>query len=183
MAADLEQLMKNAKVMHARLPESAKLTFQSRTSLESGLQCRAVMREHSMVIDEPAGLGGDDAGPNPVEALLSALAACRIITYRFHAARLGIPLDGVEVLMEGDLDLRGFLAEEDSLRPGFQEIRGQVKLTTSASPEQVEKLEAAVNRYCPVRDNLATPTPMKMTLTVSGKEGLGQAEAAATAKA
>jgi uncharacterized OsmC-like protein len=184
MAAELEQLMKDAKVMHVQAPESAKLTFQSRTSLESGLRCRAVMGAHSMVIDEPAGLGGGDAGPNPVEVLLSAFAACRIITYRFHAVRLGIPLDGVEVMMEGDLDVRGFLAEQEGIRPGFQEIRSHVKLSTSASPEQVEALEAAVNTYCPVRDNLATPTPMKVTLTVVGKEGLGKkAEALATAKA
>ncbi len=179
MAADLAQLVKNAQAMHARNPQSAKLTFQSRTSLESNLRSQAVMRDHHMVIDEPHDLGGDDTAPNPVELLLSALAACRIVTYRFHAARLGIPLDGVEVLLEGDLDLRGFLAEEDAVRPGFEEIRGQVKLTTSASPEQVQALEEAVNRYCPVRDNLARPTPMSVTLTVSGQEAPGTGTLAA----
>lgn len=177
MGIDLEQAVAGARTQYARHPESAKLTVQTRTALESGLRCRAVMRDHTVVIDEPEGLAGGDAGPNPVELLLSALAACRIITYRFHAARLGLPLDGVEVELEGDLDLRGFLAVDEHQRPGFQEIRGTVKLTTSATREQVEALEAAVDRYCPVRDNLSTPTPMRLKLTVSGQEAPGDAAA------
>ena len=34
-------------------------------------------------------LAGDGSAPSPVEALLAALAACQVITYRHWAARLG----------------------------------------------------------------------------------------------
>lgn len=118
-----------------------------------------------MVIDEPRELGGADGGPNPVELLLSALAACRIITYRFHAARLGIPLDDVTIDLEGDIDLRGFLAMADDVRPGFREIRGEVRVQSAATPEQLASLEDAVNRHCPILDIISIPTPVRLNVT------------------
>jgi hypothetical protein len=51
-----------------------------------------------------------DTGPNPVEAVLAALATCQEITYRAYATTLGIPLESVSVTLEGSLDLRGFFA-------------------------------------------------------------------------
>jgi OsmC-like protein len=52
-------------------------------------------------------LGGTDAGPNPVELVLAALATCQEITYRAYATALGIPLESVSVRLEGLLDLIG----------------------------------------------------------------------------
>jgi hypothetical protein len=38
----------------------------------------------------------------------------------YHAAVRGIKLDEVESKLEGDLDLRGFFAIADEVRPGYE---------------------------------------------------------------
>jgi len=109
---------------------------------------------------------GTDKGPNPVELVLAALGTCQEITYRAYAAALGIPLEGVRVELEGDLDLRGFFAVDESVRPGYQGVRGTVHLTSSAKPEVLEQLRQAVNAHCPVLDIIANPVPVKLDIAI-----------------
>jgi hypothetical protein len=70
-----------------------------------GLRSETKIRQFSLTIDEPPTLGGSDAGPNPVELVLAALATCQEITYRAYATALGIPLESVSVKLDGALDL------------------------------------------------------------------------------
>lgn len=63
--------------------------------------CTEVMADgHALVVDEPVGLGGTDAGPNPYDYLLAALGSCTAMTVRMHADRKGWPLESVRVLMK-----------------------------------------------------------------------------------
>lgn len=52
---------------------------------------------HHLVGDEPADLGGDDAGPSPHEFLLAGLGACTVMTLRMYAERKGIAVEGLKV--------------------------------------------------------------------------------------
>jgi hypothetical protein len=67
----------------------------------------------------------------------------------YHAAVRGIKLDEVESALEGDLDLRGFLAISDQVRPGYQEIRVNFKVKTDL--ENLETLKELM-RLSPVYD-------------------------------
>ena len=116
------------------------------------------------MVDEPPALGGTDAGPNPVELVLAALGTCQEITYRAYATALGIPLESVAVKLAGTIDLKGFFAVDDGVRPGYQRISGTVRLQSSASDEELEKLRAAVNAHCPVLDIIANPVPVELDL-------------------
>ena len=49
-------------------PSEATVTFQSNSTLIEGFNSRAVLRQHSIDVDEPKELGGTDRGPNPVRA-------------------------------------------------------------------------------------------------------------------
>lgn len=73
----------------------------------------------------------------------------------YHAAVRGIRLEKVESELEGDLDLRGFLAVSDEVRPGYQEIRVNFKVETN--PENVEILKELV-RLSPVYDVVSNGT-------------------------
>ena len=64
---------------------------------------------HQLTADEPAQLGGKDAGPAPYDLLLSSLGACTAITLRMYAKRKQWTVRSVLV------DLR-FEREKDSAR-------------------------------------------------------------------
>ncbi|MCA1719210.1 MAG: OsmC family protein, partial [Actinobacteria bacterium] len=66
----------------------------------NGLCTEVAANGYSMVVDEPAALGGTDAGPTPYDYLLSALGSCTAMTVRMHADRKGWPLQSVRVRMK-----------------------------------------------------------------------------------
>ena len=150
-------------------PQKARATFASRSRLGEGFRSEAALRDHRVTVDEPPELGGTDKGPNPVELVLAALGTCQEITYRAYAAALGIPLEGVRVELEGDLDLRGFFAVDETVRPGYQGVRGTVHLTSRAKPEVLEQLRQAVNAHCPVLDIIANPVPVTLDIAIERK--------------
>lgn len=144
----------------------ATVKFESRSGLLDGFHTEARIRDFELTVDEPEALGGTDKGPNPVELVLAALGTCQEITYRLYADALGIPLDGVSVAVEGDVDLRGFFAAKEGVRPGYRAIRATVTLDSPASEEELNRLKAVVDRHCPVLDILSNPVPVVTNIEV-----------------
>jgi putative redox protein len=99
-----------------------------------------------------------------VELVLAALATCQEITYRAYATALGIPLESVSVKLDGALDLRGFFAVDDKVRPGFTGVQGTVTLKSSGTKAQLAKLKQVVDAHCPVLDILRAPVPVQLDL-------------------
>ena len=124
-------------------------------------------RKHAIEVDEPKGIGGGDAAASPVEYALIALASCQAITYRMWATKLGIELDGLEIAVEGDLDLRGLFGLDDEVRPGFTAIRIDVT-PLGPEPERFRELADAVDAHCPVLDLITSPTPVERRLCGEG---------------
>jgi uncharacterized OsmC-like protein len=114
--------------------------------------------------DEPPLLLGTGKGPNPVEYLLTALAACVTTSLVYHAAAKGIVLKSVESRLEGDIDLRGFLGISKSVRKGFQSIRMYFKIDADVTEEQLEKLVQLGPTYSPVFDSVTKGVPVTVEL-------------------
>ena len=160
----LKEIIAQTQANLRERPDQAVAIFSADSRQVEGLRSETQIRQFSLVIDEPPSLGGTDAGPNPVELVLAALAACQEITYRAYATALGVPLDSVSVKLDGSLDLRGFFAVSDTARPGFSSVRGTVTLKSSASPEALAQLKQVVDAHCPVLDILRAPVPVELSL-------------------
>ena len=166
MSEALRQLIEETQSKFKAEPASAVQTFESQSALQEGLRSEVAVRAHKLVVDEPAQLGGGDAGPNPVELVLAALGTCQEITYRAYATALGIPLERVSVNLTGTIDLKGFFAVDDTVRPGYQKVTGTVRLESTATDEQLEMLRTAVNAHCPVLDIIRNPVPVALELDI-----------------
>ena len=140
-------------------------TFMSESRQVAGFRSQAQVRQFQLTVDEPEELGGSDTGPNPVELVLAALGTCQEITYRLYADAMGIPLRGVSVKVEGDLDPRGFFAVDGGkTRPGYRGVRATVTLDSSAPEADLKRLRETVDRHCPVLDIIRNPVPVDLTI-------------------
>ena len=167
MSNELRDLIIETQANFKADAQKAKATFESSSALQEGLRSVVSIRQHGLTVDEPKALGGADSGPNPVELILAALGSCQEITYRAFASVMGVPLDHVSVKMEGDIDLRDFFAVDESMRAGYEAIRGTVHIESSASEEQLKQLQAAVNGHCPVLDILTNPVPVDLKMEIT----------------
>jgi len=141
-------------------PENARAVFQAKSRLEDGFLTDVKVRNFSFKSDEPEGLGGTDRGPNPVEYILGALAACQEIVIKANAVALGIDVDEVTVEVEGNIDLNGFLNLTDA-RAGFENISYTSRIKTGEKdPEKLEKLKELTFTRCPVLDIIENPVPV-----------------------
>ncbi|MAG96094.1 MAG: OsmC family protein [Alphaproteobacteria bacterium] len=167
MSDALRKIIEETQANFRAEPANALATFESKSELQEGFHSEVGLRDHRLTVDEPAELGGTDKGPNPVELVLAALGTCQEITYRAYAAAMGIPLEGVSVTVEGDIDLRGFFAVADDVRPGYGAMRATVELTSSAGEEQLNQLRDMVNSHCPVLDIVSKPVPVSLELRIN----------------
>lgn len=144
--------------------DNATLTY--RVSGEGAGSVASVIRagKHEFIVDEPAALAGDDVAASPVEYALGALISCQIVVYRLYAQALGISVDDIRVDAEGDLDARKLFGIDESVRPGFTDVRLKVTLSGPESDDRYETLRRAVDEHCPVLDLFTNTTPVSVSL-------------------
>ncbi|MPW24466.1 OsmC family peroxiredoxin [Alkalibaculum sp. M08DMB] len=118
----------------------------------------------TMTIDEPKNLGGTNEGANPVEYLLGALSGCLNVVSHIVAKELGFELNGLEIELEGNLNPAKFMGKSDNERSGFKEITVNIKPDSNADKATLEKWIEIVESRCPVSDNIANYTPVKLVL-------------------
>jgi uncharacterized OsmC-like protein len=115
-------------------------------------------RRFFVTLDGPPGLGGVDAAPTAAESLVAALAGCLTSGIAANAALFDVPIDGIGIEMEADIDFRGLLGHDKSVRNGFSDIRYTVTIQSPASEAQVRRCKETIDRKSPVGDTLANPT-------------------------
>ena len=140
-------------------------TFQSKvTWAKEGVLSTANIRGKEVLVDEPANLGGTDKGPNPVEYILAALGGCINVLVVSFADQFDVQVKDVDIQVEGDLNPDGFLGKDPNVRPGYEEIRYQIKVDSPSPQENIDALLAHVEAYCPVKDTLQGTTLKNTTV-------------------
>lgn len=146
-------------------PQHAHTTWAATVEWKGGFRSEAKVRDFEPVrSDEPAGIGGTDTAPNPVEQLLSAFGNCLAVGYAANASAAGVEITSLRIELEGDLDLHTFLGLADNGHAGFKGINARVHLELDADPDQIEALHRKVIGTSPVGDTLAKAIPVEVTL-------------------
>jgi uncharacterized OsmC-like protein len=114
-------------------------------------------RRFWIMTDDPDVLGGVDSAPTPAETLVAALAGCLTSGIASNAALFDVPLDEIDIDMEADMDFRGLLGHDKSVRNGFSDIRYTVTIKSPAPEDKVRRCKETIDRKSPVRDTLANP--------------------------
>lgn len=110
---------------------------------------------HSLIADEPKSVpGGEGAGPNPYDLLLSALGACTSMTVKLVADRESIPLERISVTLRHE---RNHVEDmgHDAAGLRTEAIYRDISLTGPLSADQHARLMAVADK-CPVHRTLTS---------------------------
>ena len=118
-------------------------------------------KNFTIQIDEPPELLGTDTAANPQEFLLAAMNACILATYIATCSMQGIKLESLEIHTEGELDLRGYLGLDKSVKPGYDEVSYTVRIKGDGTQEQFDAIDEIVKATSPNYFNIANPITLK----------------------
>jgi uncharacterized OsmC-like protein len=151
-------LERNAKAVSLR-PGVGQGTAVTKVRLQPGLACEVTEGPWSLTVGMTDKSGGTNAGPNPGVFGRTAVGSCLALGYAMWAARLGVPIDALEVEIQADYDLRGELGVADDVHPGYTAMRYLVTVKSSAPEELVRRVLDTADRYSSWRDNIERPVP------------------------
>ena len=82
------------------------------------------------------------------------------------ATAMELPVERIEVAVDGDLDLRGTLGLAREVGAGFEALRLRFEVDApEASDEQLASLLEKTERYCTVAQTLMHPPPLDVKLS------------------
>ncbi len=120
---------------------------------EGGLRFAAQIRDHRIIVDQPAGVG-EDAGPMPLELIGASLGTCVALYVQQFCAARGLPYEGMRV----ELDQVG------AQNPGrIARFIVRVLMPAALPPQYAEMLER-VARSCPAHNTLVHGTDVAVEI-------------------
>ncbi len=166
---DLRTIQQPLKDGYREDPGSASITLTARGSETEGpTGCSVDLGRAIQAAEAHVGVGGPGTGACSGDLLLGALAACAQITCQMVATAMGITTERIEVVVEGDLDLRGTLGVDREAPVGFSAIRMRYEIDApGADRDQLASLQAKSERYCTVLQTLRE-APKIVTELVAG---------------
>jgi uncharacterized OsmC-like protein len=156
---DLRAVQKPLKERYREDPASSRITLVARgAQSETPIACSVDLGRTIYEAQAHPGVGGAGTAACSGDLLLGALAACAQLTCQMVATSMEIPVESVEVTVEGDLDLAGTLGTSREARVGFESIRLAFDIDApAASEEQLASLREKTERYCVVLQTLSNP--------------------------
>jgi uncharacterized OsmC-like protein len=128
-------------------------------------------KNHVLIADLPAAMGGEDRGPSPSVLLRAALSSCLAMGVRMWAARKQIAVERVVVRVETDVDARGQFGVSDAVAPGFESMRAQIHVVSDADPNVVAEIVNTSLRFSPLMDSLRQAQTVAVELSIDRSEG------------
>jgi len=128
--------------------------------ITDGFTIETKARNHTLYIDQPEEGGGKDKGPTPLEYLFFSLAGCIATIGKIMAKQRGIDMRGIDVKVEGNLDIDVLMGKSKDGRAGFRDVKVIAKIDADMTKEEKEKFLEEIDERCPISDNIINTTPV-----------------------
>ena len=162
----LRELQAPLKESYRTNPEAALITLKADGRLGEGITCRVETGRALVEAGLHPATGGTGLAACSGDMLLEALVACAGVTLSAVATAIGVEIRDGHVRAEGDLDFRGTLGVAKEVPVGFQAIRLQFRLDTTATQEQLDTLLRLTERYCVVYQTLRRAPDMTVSYEI-----------------
>lgn len=167
----LKEIVSRRIEFFKKKPESAIYRPKVSSRHINGLYTETAVREHIVKADYGEAAGGTNLAPNPIELLLAAFAACIESAFYEFAVHEGLSVDSVTVDVEGSLDLRGLFMVDESVPPGFSDIKYIFNIKSGEDRDKVRRLAEKVIAHCPVVDSLVRQISISGSINIISQEG------------
>jgi uncharacterized OsmC-like protein len=161
---DLKSVQAPLKESYRSDPEEARITLTARGSEgDEPIACSVDLGRAIQQAQAHVGVGGPGTAACSGDLLLGALAACAQVTCQMVSTSMGIETERIEVVVEGDLDLRGTLGVSREAPVGFDAIRVRFEIDApNASEDELASLIEKTERYCTVLQTLKQPPRIEL---------------------
>ena len=100
--------------------------------------------------------GGSNSGPNPMQYFIASLAGCQNEQAQVVADELSLSIEQIDIKVEIDLDLSGFMGESESSDGSYKNVRLDATVQGEVTDDQVKSLGQKVDARCPILALLRT---------------------------
>jgi putative redox protein len=120
-------------------------------------------KNHTLIADEPASIGGDNFGPSPYEYLNAGLIACTAMTLKMYAERKNWDLQEVFVYVTHSRKHSDDLGIEVEKPMFLDHISKKLKFVGNLDEKQKKRLKEIASK-CPVHKTLASEVIFDTTI-------------------
>ncbi|MGK0365025.1 MAG: putative redox protein [Saprospiraceae bacterium] len=112
--------------------------------------------EWKLQLDEPVEDGGSNTGANPMQYFTASLAGCQNEQAQVVAEELSLNIEEIDINIEVDLDLSGFMGTSDHSDGSYKNVRLNAVLNGDLTDEQAKTIGKKVDARCPILALLRT---------------------------
>jgi len=106
--------------------------------------------EWTLKLDEPIEDGGSNTGPNPMQFFIASLAGCQNEQAQVVAGEFNWEIKQIDIEIEIDLDLSGFMGESDNSIGSYKHVRLKASVSGELTDENVKIMGNKVDARCPI---------------------------------
>ncbi|MBX6963088.1 OsmC family protein [Alcaligenes faecalis] len=143
--------------------------FSATATLIDQLKTECTSRDFSLVMDEPCKRGNESSGMTPLEALLSAIGACKCIAAKSFAKSQKIDLIDIKIELDGEIDTDGFYGINKEAKMGFHKITSKYYIQANNSDKEIKEFVNFVERTCPVLDTIINAPELSNEINIIKK--------------
>jgi len=132
-------------------------------------EAKVYTRKHVFSVGGQASFADEDDHPSAVEYLLGALGGDIVSGFRYHAARNGVQVDGLELIVSGRLGnplvSLGVVGAEG--KPGFESISATLYVSSDADEPTLQRIWRSSLAISPVVKTLEGCVSLALDLRVT----------------